>query len=177
MNRIILPTILSFAVLVAGLFAMLPVEQASTVHTTLQDTQEKLVILTLTGVEPGTALEDTATWAIARDFKVEGIMGTTTNDAGDNCNLGVTLIRTDTMTAGLIIAPNPAIFAAAPDNNRNILDNAAAATQDITGNARLIVELVADATCAADDSVTLTVLIRTDGTVADTITGVNGSGD
>ncbi len=36
MNKIIIPSILVVALLVAGMFALIPVEKASTVHTTIQ---------------------------------------------------------------------------------------------------------------------------------------------
>ena len=39
MNKLTIPTILVATVMVAGIFAFMPVEQASTVHTTIQDTQ------------------------------------------------------------------------------------------------------------------------------------------
>ena len=39
MNKLFIPTILVVVVLVAGIFAFMPVEKASTVHTTIQGTQ------------------------------------------------------------------------------------------------------------------------------------------
>jgi len=39
MNKLFIPTILAVIVLVAGIFAFIPVEKASTVHTTIQGTQ------------------------------------------------------------------------------------------------------------------------------------------
>src|SRR3989338_8606613 len=38
MNKLAIPAILTATIMVAGMFAFMPVEQASTVHTTLQDT-------------------------------------------------------------------------------------------------------------------------------------------
>jgi len=39
MNKLLIPTMLVATVLVAGIFALVPIEQASTVHTTIQGTQ------------------------------------------------------------------------------------------------------------------------------------------
>ena len=35
MNKLLIPTMLTAAILIAGVFALLPIEQASTVHTTV----------------------------------------------------------------------------------------------------------------------------------------------
>jgi len=43
MNKLLIPTILVATVLVAGIFAMLPVENASAVHTTIQANNAQLV--------------------------------------------------------------------------------------------------------------------------------------
>jgi len=43
MNKITIPAILVATVMVAGMFAFMPVEQASTVHTTIQGTQMQIV--------------------------------------------------------------------------------------------------------------------------------------
>jgi len=39
MNKILFPSILVATVMIAGIFAMLPIQEASTVHTTIQNTQ------------------------------------------------------------------------------------------------------------------------------------------
>jgi len=46
MNKITIPTILTATILVAGIFAFMPVEQASTVHTTIQDSQTAIKSVT-----------------------------------------------------------------------------------------------------------------------------------
>jgi len=43
MNKLTIPAILVATVMVAGIFAFIPVEQASTVHETIQGTQNQLV--------------------------------------------------------------------------------------------------------------------------------------
>lgn len=39
MNKLLIPTILAATVLIAGVFALMPVQEASTVHTTIQNSQ------------------------------------------------------------------------------------------------------------------------------------------
>ena len=48
MNKYAIPTILVATVLVAGIFEFMPIQQASTVHTTLQNSQTVLDFLELT---------------------------------------------------------------------------------------------------------------------------------
>lgn len=50
MNKILIPTILIATVLVAGFFALAPVSEVSTVHTTIQGTQMVIDSLELTDV-------------------------------------------------------------------------------------------------------------------------------
>lgn len=49
MNRLVIPSILTAAVLIAGMFAFMPIEKASTVHQTLLANTADLQVLTLTG--------------------------------------------------------------------------------------------------------------------------------
>ena len=57
MNKLTIPAILVATVMVAGIFAFIPVEQASTVHTTIQANTMKLVTVSTTC----TATDATAT--------------------------------------------------------------------------------------------------------------------
>ena len=58
MNKLTIPTILAATVMIAGMFAFMPIEQASTVHTTI----------TLAGFEAGAlGVGDIATGAITAD--------------------------------------------------------------------------------------------------------------
>ena len=50
MNKFAIPVILAATVMVAGMFAFIPVEQASTVHTTVQGSQEGVIIRSDNGV-------------------------------------------------------------------------------------------------------------------------------
>ncbi len=57
MNKLVIPTILLATVMVAGMFAFMPVDQASTVHTTIQGSQSNQVITLIA--------QDTATTYLA----------------------------------------------------------------------------------------------------------------
>lgn len=43
MNKILIPSILTIIIAIAGIFAFTPIDEASTVHTTIQDTTTQLV--------------------------------------------------------------------------------------------------------------------------------------
>jgi len=85
MNKLTIPVILVATVMVAGIFAFMPVQQASTVHTTIQATQQNLVVLELT--DPDQDAADTYTINCTTDYVVLGIVvhvaGTQTTDAND----------------------------------------------------------------------------------------------
>ena len=49
MNNKTIPALLAVTVMIAGIFAFMPVEQASTVHTTIQETGTNYVEVTATG--------------------------------------------------------------------------------------------------------------------------------
>jgi len=51
MNKLTIPAILVATVMVAGIFAFMPVQQASTVHTTIQGTQLEIRQVTAVGVD------------------------------------------------------------------------------------------------------------------------------
>jgi len=53
MNKLMIPAILAATVLVAGIFAFMPVEQASTVHTTIQASTTHLVDTTVEATASG----------------------------------------------------------------------------------------------------------------------------
>ena len=89
MNRLAIPSILAATVLVAGIFALMPVDKASTVHTAIQaavrdsntvtDTSltvgQRLVLLDLAGT--GSTSDVEVTWRFADgDCRVETIGGT-----------------------------------------------------------------------------------------------------
>ena len=68
MNRLVIPSILAATVLVAGMFAFMPVDKASTVHTTIQAATTDLTSVTkidddapLNNIETGDAVSVTCT--------------------------------------------------------------------------------------------------------------------
>jgi len=80
MNRLTIPAILAATVLVAGIFAFMPIEQASTVHTTIQASTSQLLSLTASPT-PQTGTGDVATWTINQPFEVVSIFATGSGDA------------------------------------------------------------------------------------------------
>jgi len=67
MNKLIIPTILTATVLVAGMFAFMPVQQASTVHTTVQANTAQFSIQTANGNAAGAGETITITCPAASD--------------------------------------------------------------------------------------------------------------
>ena len=93
MKKLVIPAILAATVLVAGAFAFMPVEKASTVHTTILAGTSQIVTLA-----PATALITPAAGGDATDrtsctktsttpFRVLGITLTTVTDANTNLDL------------------------------------------------------------------------------------------
>ncbi|MGH9922023.1 MAG: hypothetical protein ACRD38_04670, partial [Nitrososphaerales archaeon] len=72
MKKIVIPTILAATILVAGMFAMMPVQKASTVHSSISSSP---LALTAT-IQPATAAADQATWTIGAPFCVLGVART-----------------------------------------------------------------------------------------------------
>lgn len=96
MNKLVIPTILVSITLVAGIFAFMPVEKASTVHTTIQGTQLNNIATTF---DTDLASNATATCA-SGDFLVYFIF---TNDT-DLATADVTFTKlgiTDDVPNGL----------------------------------------------------------------------------
>ena len=170
MNKLAIPAILVATVMVAGIFAFMPVQQASTVHTTIQDTTANLLELTATGVTPATGATDTATWTINEPFRVVNIIATNEVDDGDNNDLGVSTVFTNLIISNWISEPDPP-FATAVGNVRQLLDadsldsDVANEALTIVGTTTLTVTLVDGANHAATDAWTITVLIEVIGSV------------
>ena len=79
MNKLTIPTILVATVMVAGIFAFMPVQQATTVHTTILASVEHLNVQ----VMPGDAsVGDTPLWTLANGEDTEIITVLVTNSAG-----------------------------------------------------------------------------------------------
>ena len=94
MNKLAIPSILAATVLIAGIFAFMPVEKASTVHTGLaekidavqndvgviKDTTTKLMTLELTDAE--LEVEDMYTLVCDKDYTVIGILANVRGQVG-----------------------------------------------------------------------------------------------
>ena len=96
MSKLAIPAILVATVMVAGMFAFAPVEQASTVHTTVG----VLNVASAADVDTSAVTVVLATSATLK----QGIICTTFTDPGadDNPNLEISLDATDTEVTDLI---------------------------------------------------------------------------
>jgi len=155
--KIIIPAILTATVLIAGFFAFMPVEKASTVHVSIG--QSQLLALTATGVTPGTAATDTATWTIGQPFCVVAASFTPTVDAGGDLDLAAPTITTNLHAAGNTATTNPGVIAVGTP--QNIIPKTAANAERICGTTTLVIATSADAGAAATDAVTLNVIVQT----------------
>ena len=81
MNKLTIPTILAATVMVAGIFAFMPVEQASTVHTTLATAADNTVLTTDIGDASGAAIGGSITAGIEAIETQIATMVTTGNAA------------------------------------------------------------------------------------------------
>jgi len=98
-NKLTIPTILVATVMIAGIFAFMPVDEAKAVHTTIQGTQFTLVdVLSLANLSTGfTCDSDT-------DFLVKVVVGAT---EVDNTNLTVLMNGiTVTWSGDLLVEAN-----------------------------------------------------------------------
>jgi len=102
MNKIIIPSLLVAVVAIAGIFAFTPVEQASTVHATVQDEIVTFVNVVSNDFDVTTGDIMTVTSATNRPFQVFGMQCVTTDpDNAENIGAMTTRIGTaNTATAG-----------------------------------------------------------------------------
>ena len=72
MNKIVIPAILAAIVMIAGIFTFMPIEQATTVHTTIQATsaQTDTVVITSAAI-PNQAGSNLIDISVNQDFTVE----------------------------------------------------------------------------------------------------------
>jgi len=90
MKKITIPTILAATILIAGVFALMPIEQASTIHKTVQSTASHIVVKTITC----TVVNDNDCLAFTLDIPSDenysvvsfAASGTVTADANDDVN-------------------------------------------------------------------------------------------
>jgi len=71
MNKLIIPAILVATVMVAGIFAFMPVEQATTVHTTILAQQSERDVAVHIGTDIGVGTIDLIDVTVDKDFTVE----------------------------------------------------------------------------------------------------------
>ena len=91
MNKVMIPALLVFTVMIAGAFAFIPVQEASTVHTTIQNTtvRESNTFTTTDWNIANTTLDELiltcTSAAIIHEINFEA--GTNVNGAGDNIDM------------------------------------------------------------------------------------------
>ena len=168
MNKVI-PSILVITVLVAGIFAFMPVYEATAVHTTIQNTQSNLLTLTATVLPDAAGTDQIATWTLTNPFEVVNIIAVNNVDAGPNNNdLAASVVTTNLIATAWITEPNPAAFSAAAPQSRQIID-----ADSIDGDANEALAIIGTTTLAVStfeglnfdtaDSVDLVVIIKTTG--------------
>ena len=172
MNKLLIPTILTATVLIAGIFAFMPVEQASTVHDTIIDSTTDLRLIQQTIVFDATAPvdNDLIRFSSAEPFHLLAIFfDASTNLAGGVDAFGIDGMLGDgkTMAVGAIAEADPTTL----DNNE-ILDSLGEIPV-----AGLIIDLVIDDDADGnvidtDDELDVTIIVRTDSDAVITITQV-----
>lgn len=73
MTKYIIPSILTSLILVAGIFAFMPIEEVSTVHTTIQSTSVKIVEIATTAANFDLTTDDELAITSDQPFTVLGI--------------------------------------------------------------------------------------------------------
>ena len=108
-NKIIIPSILGIIVLVAGIFALMPINQASTVHTTIQGTQINEVANQVGTVCSTNLNDDRIDATSTADFLVMYQLTSTTSSATgeifDGTNTLNLAMAVDTTAAGTLAYP------------------------------------------------------------------------
>ena len=95
MIKIVLPVLLSGIIIIAGIFAFIPVDKATTVHTTIQGTQLNNVA---TAAQTDLSLNMTATCSGTTDFLVYYTFTNDTNAAGQGTGITQLGISKDAST-------------------------------------------------------------------------------
>ena len=180
MSKIILTTIIAGLMLVAVGIAMSPIQDASAVHTTVQASVARHFALTgIVGPDADAGVLEEARWAIPQPFEVISVTALHTADTGDNCDLGVSNIRTDMIPEAAFTEIDPAASNAVNDS-RILTANTAANVETLYGNVVLAVGTVEGANCDADARVTVTAIIETTGALTAaptaTISAVSAAG-
>jgi hypothetical protein len=166
MSKLVIPAILATTILAAGMFVMMPVYKASTVHSGLQASLGgNLVVLTAT-VNPANAATNTATWTLGVPFCVMGVYRTGGSDANTNLDVGVFTLATDLSPAATTALAIDDAAGAASIAAADILGREAAGVIEMPacGATSVTVETSATAGDAADTNV-LSVIAQTRGSV------------
>ena len=79
MNKLAIPAILTATIMVAGMFAFMPVEQASTVHTTVQDNTAEVNIVDVAATTLDTDTVELSITGNGGDFCINGVYLTSTD--------------------------------------------------------------------------------------------------
>jgi len=82
MNKLTIPTILAATVMVAGIFAFMPVEQASTVHTTIQATTAQIQSVDSTAADFAVTTDDELRISSSDAYQLIGLTCTWTDPQG-----------------------------------------------------------------------------------------------
>ena len=103
MNKITIPVILTATVLVAGIFAFMPIDEATTVHTTIGRTLSSDTLLFTTATEGAAVAADFTVEASGGDVKLTGLYiwwDDATLDEANNDSEDITL-TTCSLTSGI----------------------------------------------------------------------------
>lgn len=163
-TKLTIPVILATTILVAGIFALQPIDKATTVHTQIiQDTMHLISVAQAANPVDGTADVITCTLATASPFNVKSINVSTTTDTNTNLNLvAFSLLSTD-------LSDDPSVTGLA-FNPTDIQDNFDLIEQDlqaatIIGTNSLILDFGVPSAGDAADVVTVTFIIEIAGSV------------
>jgi len=130
MNKLVIPVMLSSIIFVAGIFAFMPVEKASTVHTTIQGTQINNVANQVATVCSANLNTDTlVATATGGDFIVMYQITTLTEAASptisDATNTLVLDLTVDTTATGMLAYPAGTVVTISDPNADNPADGCA----------------------------------------------------
>lgn len=164
MNRFILPSILLGTVLIAGLFAVLPIEKASTVHTTLQTSIGTLQTIVFTDTDWNDAgsedqIRVTCTNAAVLYGIAFDIAGTLA--AGDNIGINIDPDGADGDFSSVTLTTDD-FGAVAPSDNANLMAGQGPFGLDTNGFVE--VELTAEAADDGNEEVNIAFTLSSTGT-------------
>ena len=97
MNKLLLPTILAATVLVAGIFALTQIEEATTVHTTIQNTQMVMDAVEVVDVAIADAGTDVYTLNCAGEFELMSLNAAFAGTDSNNEEFGIIALGGDNL--------------------------------------------------------------------------------